>query len=174
MWRFLTLCCSPAAFPAQVPATESLEHEIQAMRACTGHVLQEQTHTGLLHSEVASIPAGPLEKNTRAMGMVFAVNTVVLQCRCEGGGRVARVLVCVCMHACVHARVCVCVFWDTNNSFPSHSLRFNALPITLRLIFKNFICIASFTQEMLFKVEHSLYYILHSTGQHIQWFVVVQ
>lgn len=73
---------------------------MQAMRACTGHVLQEQTHTGLLHSEVASIPAGPLEKNTRATGMVFAVNTVVLQCRCEGGGCVAR----------ARARACVCVW----------------------------------------------------------------
>lgn len=122
---------------------------MQAMRACTGHVLQEQTHTGLLHSEVASIPAGPLEKNTRATGMVFAVNTVVLQCRCEGGGLVARVLVCVC--------VCALMFYQS-----------------LRLIFKNFICIASFIQEMLFKVEDSLYYILHSTGQHIQWFVVVR
>lgn len=81
--------------------------------------------------------------------MVFAVNTVVLQCRCEGGHLVARVLVCVCV-------------------------RFNALPITLGFIFKNFICIASFIEEMLFKAEHSLYYILHSTGQHIQWLVVVQ
>lgn len=70
---------------------------MQAMRACMGHVLQEQTHTGLLRSEVASIPAGPLEKNTGATGMVFAVNTVVLQCRCEGGGRVARACVCVCV-----------------------------------------------------------------------------
>lgn len=66
-----------------------------AVRACAGHVLQEQTHTGLLDSEVASIPAGPEEENTRATGMVFPVNTSVLQCRCYEGGRALCLRVCV-------------------------------------------------------------------------------
>ena len=77
-----------------------------AVRACTGHVLHEQTHTGLLDSEVASIPAGPEQENTRATGMVFPVNTLVLQCRCHAGGRAAQGCVSAgarrqCVHYCV-------------------------------------------------------------------------
>lgn len=67
-----------------------------AVPACAGHVLQEQTHTGLLDSEVASIPAGPEEENTRATGMVFPVNTSVLQCRCYGGGGALCLRACGC------------------------------------------------------------------------------
>lgn len=66
--RFSTLRCTPAAFPAQVPAAGSLKHEMQAACACTGHVLQEQTHTGLLHGEVASIPRRAFGKKHKSNG----------------------------------------------------------------------------------------------------------
>lgn len=58
MWQFFfkLFAALQQPLPAQVPAADSLEHEMQATRACPGHVLQEQTHTGLLHGEVASIP----------------------------------------------------------------------------------------------------------------------
>lgn len=78
------------------------------VRACTGHVLHEQTHTGLLDSEVASIPAGPEQANTRATGMVFPVNTLVLQCRCHEEGRATQgfVRVCACASASRHMTMC--------------------------------------------------------------------
>lgn len=67
------------------------------LRACTGHVLHEQTHTGMLDGEMASIPAGSEQANTRAIGMVFPVNTLVLQCRCHVRDKVTQDFVCVCI-----------------------------------------------------------------------------
>lgn len=91
------------AIPAQVPAAGSLEHEMQATRACTGHVLQEQTHTGRLHGEVASIPRRAFgEKHERNGRGVCCKHRSVTAVQVQGGwggrgevGGIGRVRACV-------------------------------------------------------------------------------
>lgn len=105
-----------AALPGQGPPANSLRHEMLVVRACTGHVLHEQTHAGMLDSEMASVPAGPEQANTRATRMVFPVNTSVLQCRCHTGGRAAKSFVCVCVCVWTGAIRCILAFLHQGRS----------------------------------------------------------
>lgn len=69
---------------------------MQAARACTGHVLQEQTHTGLLHGEVASIPRRALGEKHKSNGHGVCCKHHGVTVQVQGGvGGIGRVCACV-------------------------------------------------------------------------------
>ena len=135
----LTLSClyrlHSAALPAQGPPADSLRHEMLAVRACTGHVLHEQTHTGLLDSEVASIPAGPWGENTRATGMVFPVNTLVLQCRCWA--EQLGVVLCLCPGARVFHGGGVACFQEKKRFVEHYRWQQEENPMEVTILWQN-------------------------------------